>query len=272
MGAKRKEIGFRLFKPDKALGGIGLFSIGGIKIQRFATFNDVVTADFKWLPDGNELLGLYSQKGPDYFQRTQIGLISDGGGHLNPITRDTNSYATLTLSGDGKTIATVQTKTSQNLYVTHIAENKAGEATAVLPQGQAVNWFDWTADGNLVFSDFTRLLRTGTGQVVPTRILGDPNAALVEVSGCGTHYLVFSWAFHGDTNSTNIWRANLDGSNPISSPMARTIAIRCARPTKSGSTTGTWINSNSGAPHLAVERLRCNLEAICLALCPPEQA
>jgi len=210
-----KEIGFRLYRPDKALGGIGLFSIGGTKIQRFATFNDVVTADFKWLPDGNELLGLYSQKGPDYFQRTQIGLISDGGGHLSPITRDTNSYATLTLSGDGKTIATVQTKTAQNLYVAHVAGNQTAEAIAVLPQGQSVNWFDWTTDGNLVFSDFTRLLRTGIGQGAPTRILWDPNAALVEVSGCGTHSLVFSWAFHGDTNSTNVWRANLDGSNPV---------------------------------------------------------
>jgi eukaryotic-like serine/threonine-protein kinase len=209
-----KEIGFRLFKPDKALGGIGLFSIGGTKVQRFATFDDVVTSDFKWLPDSNELLALYSQKGPDYFQRSQIGIIPDGG-HLTPITRDTNSYATLTLASDGKTIATVQTKTSQNLYVSHITGNQAGEATAVLPQGQAVNGFDWATDGSLLFSDFTRLLRTGIGQGVPTRVLGDPAAALVEVAGCGTHYLVFSWAFHGGTNSTNIWRANVDGSNPV---------------------------------------------------------
>ena len=209
-----KEIGFRLFKPDKALGGIGVFSIGGTKVQRFATFDDVVTSDFKWLPDSNELLALYSQKGPDYFQRSQIGIIPDGG-HLTPITRDTNSYATLTLASDGKTIATVQTKTSQNLYVSHITGNQAGEATAVLPQGQAVNGFDWATDGSLLFSDFTRLLRTGIGQGVPTRVLGDPAAALVEVAGCGTHYLVFSWAFHGGTNSTNIWRANVDGSNPV---------------------------------------------------------
>ena len=210
-----KNIGLRLFKPDKALGGIGMISIGSAKIRHFATFDDVVPADFKWLPEGDELLALYSQKGPDYFQRAQIGLISDGGGHLSPITRDTNSYATLTVSGDGKTIATVQTKTSQNLYVTHVSDNQAGEPVPVLPQGQTVSWFDWTAEGNLIFSDFTRLLRTGVGQALPTRLLGDPAAALVDVSGCGTHYLVFSWAFHGGTNSTNIWRANLDGSNPI---------------------------------------------------------
>jgi serine/threonine protein kinase len=210
-----KAIAYRLFKPDDGLGGIGLLSIGSTKPDRFAKFNDVVTGDFKWLPDGNEILALYSQKGPDYFQRAQIGLITDGGGHLTTITRDTNSYATLTVSGDGKTIATVQTKASQNLYVARATDGKFGEATAVLPQGQAVNWFDWTSEGNLVFTDFARLLRSGVGDSAPTRLLADPNAAMVEVSGCGTHYLVFSWAFHGGTSSTNIWRSNLDGSNPV---------------------------------------------------------
>ena len=210
-----KDVAYRLFKPDKALGGIGLLNISSGKPSRFATFDDVVTADFKWFPDGNELLALYSQKGPDYFQRAQIGLISDGGGHLSPITRDTNSYATLTLSGDGKTIATVQTKTSQNLYVARVSDGQFGEGSPVLPQGQAVSWFDWTADGNLVFTDFARLLRMGIGQGLPTRLVGDTAAALVEVAGCGSHYLLFSWAFHGGTSSTNIWRSNLDGSNSV---------------------------------------------------------
>ena len=210
-----KAVAFRLFKPDRALGGIGLLSIGSDKWTRFATFDDVVTADFKWLPEGKEILALYSQKGPDYFQRAQIGLVSDGGGHLSPITRDTNSYATLTLSGDGKTLATVQTKTSENLYVVHAADGQIGEGIAMLPQGQSVRWFDWTAEGNLVFTDFARLLRISSRQSFPTRLIGDNAAALVEVAGCGTHYLVFSWAFHGGTNSTNIWRSNLDGSNPV---------------------------------------------------------
>jgi serine/threonine protein kinase len=208
-----RDIAYRLSKPDHALGGIALFSIAGAKSSRFAIFDDKLTSDFKWLPDGRELLALYSQKGPDYFQRAQIGLISEGKGHLSPITRDTNSYATLTLSGDGKTIATVQTKTAQNLYVVRVAESQPSEPTPVLSQGQPVYWFDWTADGNLVFTDSTRLLRTTIGQGLPTRLVGDSTAAIVDVTGC-SHYLVFSWAFHGGTNSTNIWRTNLDGTNP----------------------------------------------------------
>ncbi len=85
----------------------------------------------------------------------------------------------------------------------------------MLPQGQDVYWFDWSADGNLVFTDFTRLLRTGIDSNVPTQLIGDSNAAIVELAGCGTRYFVFSWTFHGGTNSTNVWRINADGTNPV---------------------------------------------------------
>jgi len=210
-----KEIGYRLSRPDGALGGLATLNVGSSKVRTYATFSDVLTGDFEWMPDGNGLLALYSQKGPDYFQRAQIGFVPGGSSRINPITRDTSSYATLTLSADGKTLATVQTKNSQNLYVQRTGDAAAGEPSAVLSQGQLVNWFAWTADGNLVFTDFSRILRTGISQEVPTRLLGDSNAAIVELSGCGSHMLVFSWAFHGGTNSTNIWRANADGTNPV---------------------------------------------------------
>jgi eukaryotic-like serine/threonine-protein kinase len=210
-----REIAFRLLRPGKALGGIGLLNLGDGKSHTFATFDDRVTRDFKWLPDRSGLLALYSQKGPDYFQRAQLGFIPEGNGQFHPITRDTNSYATLTLSSDGKTLAAVQTKTAETLDLQRSANGQAGDLLSVLPQGQAVNWFDWTQDGNVVFTDFTRILRTGIGQAAPTRLVGDPNAAIVEVAGCGSHSLAFSWAFHEGTNSTNIWRSNADGSSPV---------------------------------------------------------
>jgi dipeptidyl aminopeptidase/acylaminoacyl peptidase len=209
-----KQVALRLSNPTNALGGIGLLAVSNGKISRFASFEDKLTSEFKWLPDGRGILALYAQKGPDYFQRAQIGLIPDTDKPLIPITRDTNSYASLTVSGDGKTLATVQTKTTQNLYVVHASENPSGDPALVLPQGQVAYDFDWTRDGNLVFTDATRLLRAGIGQGAPTRLLSDPGAALVDVAGCATHSLVFSWAFHGGANATNVWRANLDGTSP----------------------------------------------------------
>jgi eukaryotic-like serine/threonine-protein kinase len=210
-----EQLAYRLYKPDQALGGIALFDIEARKINRFATLDDKLTLDFKWLPDGHGLLALYSRKGPDYFQRAQIGFIPEGTEQLQPVTRDTNSYATLTLSADGKILATVQTKTTQNLYVLPATGSPSNTVNPLLPQGQNVFWFDWSADGNLVFSDFIRVLRMSIDRSVPTQLVGDPNAAIVELAACGNHYLVFSWAFHGGTNSTNVWRTNADGTNPL---------------------------------------------------------
>jgi serine/threonine protein kinase len=210
-----EQLAYRLFKPDQALGGIALFGIGNRKINRFATFSDELASNIKWLPDGRGILALYSRKGPDYFRTSQIGLVAEGSEQLQPVTRDTNSYATLTLSADGKTLATVQTKSTQNLYVLPATGSQSPTANPLLQQGQNVYWFDWTADGNLVFSDFTRVLRTGIDRSVPTQLVGDSNAAIVELAGCGAQFMVFSWAFHGGTNSTNVWRTNVDGTNPV---------------------------------------------------------
>src|SRR6202140_4035781 len=197
-----ERLAYRLFKPDKALGGIALFDIEAKKKKRFATFDDKITLDFNWLPYGRGLLASYSRKGPDYFQRSQIGFVEEGTEHLQPITQDTNSYATFTLSADGKTLATVQTKATQNLFVIPATGSQSPGANPVLPQGQNVYGFDWSADGNLLFSDFIRVMRIGIDRSVPTPLVGDPSAAIVELAGCGTRYLVFSSGFLGGTTQT----------------------------------------------------------------------
>ena len=210
-----KKLTYSLFSPDQALGGIELFDIKSGTTKRYATYDDKSTRDFKWLPDGRGLLALYAQKGPDYLRRSQIGFFPEDGAEFQPITRDTNSYETLTMSSDGKTLATVQAKTTQNLYLLPATGSNTVDSNPLLPPGQYLEGFDWSADGNLVVSDFTHLSRVGTKGNVSTNLVGDSNAAIVVVAGCGSHYLVFSWAFHGDGNSSNIWRANLDGTNPV---------------------------------------------------------
>jgi len=211
---KGNDLAYELFKPDKALGGIAVVEIKSGKVRRYETFPDKVTQDFKWLPDARGLMVLYSQKGPDYFSRSQIGFIPEEAGQLRPITRDTNSYATLTLSADGKTVATVQTKATKNLYVLPATGSQSGRMTPLLTQGQHVYWFDWTADGNVIFSDYNHVSRVSIDRGAPTQLVADEGAAILELAGCGRHHLIFSWAFHSDTNSTNVWRTNADGSSP----------------------------------------------------------
>ncbi|MGA9543486.1 MAG: protein kinase, partial [Candidatus Sulfotelmatobacter sp.] len=209
-----KEIALSRFQPDQALGGIDLFDISGEKTQRLVTFNDKAPYELKWLPDGGGILVVYQQAGPS-FQRAQIGFVPSSGGDIQPITRDTNRYLTLTTSGDGKTLASVQLKITQNLYLLPSTGSQSADSKPVVPQGQEVRGFGWAADGGLLISDGPRLLHLGADGNNQTQLIGDSTAGIVDPSGCGNDRLIFSWMFHGGTNTLSLWRANVDGSSPV---------------------------------------------------------
>ena len=209
-----QEIALSRFQPDQALGGIDLFDIGSEKTQRLVTFNDKAPYESKWLPDGRGILLVYQQAGPS-FQRSQIGFVPSSGGDIQPITRDTNRYLTLTTSGDGKTLASVQLKITQNLYLLPGTGSQGGDSKPVVPQGQEVRGFGWAADGGLLITDGPRLLRMGADGNNQTQLIGDSTAGIVDPSGCGNDRLIFSWMFHGGTNTLSLWRANVDGSSPV---------------------------------------------------------
>jgi eukaryotic-like serine/threonine-protein kinase len=209
-----QQIATSLFQPDQALGGIDLFDIPSGKTSRLVTFKDKAPFELKWLPDGRGLLTLYQQAGPS-FARAQIGFISSSGGEIQPITRDTNRYLTLTLSADGKTLASVQLKTAQSLYVLPGVGSSSADLKPVLPEGQEVRGFNWTADGALLVSDGPRLLRMTADGKNQAQLIADSTAGVVDGSACGSDHLIFSWMFHGGTNTMNLWRTNADGSSPV---------------------------------------------------------
>ncbi|MGA2374183.1 MAG: protein kinase [Candidatus Sulfotelmatobacter sp.] len=209
-----QEIALSRFQPDQALGGIDLFDIGSEKTQRLVTFNDKAPIELKWLPDGRGILGIYQQAGPS-FQRAQIGFVPSGGGQIQPITRDTNRYITLTISGDGKMLASVQVKITQNLYILPGAGSQSADSKAVVPQGQEVRGFGWAADGGLLATDGPRLLRLTADGKNQTQLIGDSTAGIIDPSSCGNDRVIFSWMFHGGTSTLSLWRANMDGSSPV---------------------------------------------------------
>ena len=200
--------------PVNILGAIARFSFKTNKLERIATFEDKSINQLKAPPDGSGLIVDYQQAGPS-FLRAQIGFLPDGGNSVQPITRDTNSYRSLTLSADGKTLATVQMKTAQNLYLIPGAGSAAPEAQSVLPATEIVSGFGWDSDGNLLVSEAGHLSRIGRDGGNATQLLGDAASALYDPSPCGPRYIVFGWAFHAGSRVGNIWRANLDGSNPV---------------------------------------------------------
>ena len=109
-----KRITYSLFRLGDVLGTIQSFDVAGKQAEPLASFKNELVFEVAWLPSGQWLLARYNQKGPSY-RRSQIGLISHTGGQIQPVTRDTNEYDTLTLSADGKTAATVQVRTAYSL-------------------------------------------------------------------------------------------------------------------------------------------------------------
>ena len=207
--------GKKIAYPDiqiGAFGGMSLFDLDSGKIQAL-TFADKEILALQWSTSGDGLFVTYRQKGPD-LGRIQIGFVSPSDGQLRPISRDTNSYSTLTLSSDGKTLATVQQKTVSNLFVLPGEGSTSPTASPLMVDGEHISNFNWTSDGGLLTSDYTRLVRTDVYGKNPTVLVSDPAAAIFGFSPCGAQYMVFPWAFHGGTNSIGIWRVNADGSHP----------------------------------------------------------
>jgi eukaryotic-like serine/threonine-protein kinase len=203
-----KQLALSIFAPENAMSGIEFFELGSGK-TRWIKFNDTLIQDLKWLPQG--LLVIYQQTGP-HFDRQQIGFIPDSGSQIQTITRDTNSYNALTVSADGNTLATIQVKATQDLNL--LPGSGAGSAEPVQFDGIKVGSFNWTRDGNLLISDGARLVRITPDGKNQTQLIGDSSAGIFDPAPCGPNHLIFSWAFHGGTNSARLWLTGVDGSSP----------------------------------------------------------
>jgi eukaryotic-like serine/threonine-protein kinase len=207
-----RKIAYPEFQPANAIGGINLVDVDTGKIQ-LVTFGDQVIWEVAWSSSGDGLFVIYSARGPNFFRR-QIGYVTLADGRLRPISRDTNSYSTLSLSADGETLATVQQKIASNLYMLPGEGSPSAEISPLASGGEHVQFFNWAADGSLLASELTQLVRMDANGKNSTQLVSDPSAGILSLWACGAKYLVFPWVFHGNTNSVSIWRLNADGSQP----------------------------------------------------------
>ena len=208
-----KRITYSVYTLGDVLGTIKSFDVASKQAEPLASFKNELVFDVVWLPGGQWLLARYDQKGPSYV-RSQIGLVSQAGGQIQPITRDTNTYDTLTVSADGKTAATVQVRTTRGLSLVPGASSRTNSAVQPLAQAQDVQSVAWTTDGKLLVSDGQSIQRMNLDGERQATILNDPNSWIADLARCGDRYIVLAWAFHGGTNQVHIWRTNTDGSNP----------------------------------------------------------
>jgi len=224
-----KTIVSPISQPGDAVSGLVAIDVESGKRNLFVTSNDKFFQRPAWLPDSSGLMVLGA--GP-YVTQTQIVFVSFPAGRVFPVTRDTNSYADVSLAADGHALATVLGQTHMDPYV--MPAGASSSQARQLTTGWPLTGVSWTKDGLLLTSagaNGLALVNPESGAKTPLLSqLGFPSFA----RACSDGHIVFSAAAAGKTQN-NIWLADADGGNarklttgkfdflPACSPDAKTV-------------------------------------------------
>jgi eukaryotic-like serine/threonine-protein kinase len=196
-----------------SLTAIDLMDLKSSKVQTFFRSEDRNLAELVWLPRGDGLLTTFQRGDSPPPTRMQIAVISYPSGEFRKVTNDTNGYQTLTLSADGRTLAAVQKKSSQILYLMPAGGFGGAEPPPAAAQSKDSHFFSWADDDSFYFDgDLQKVSLSGANQAT---LVSDPEHHIFGPRACAAgKYVVFVWQGHADITKTNIWRIDANGANP----------------------------------------------------------
>jgi serine/threonine protein kinase len=161
------------------LSSVLVFSTNGALVKSFQL--PFLIDGIAWLPDSS---GMFLQcRSAEMNFRSQIKFLTYPSGTLQNVTNDLNEYSDITVTADGKALATVEKQQASAVYVGAAPAKWPGEinvSAAPVTTGQAEGtWLQWSPDGKLIFDDQNfhsfRMNPDGSARVqIPDR---DTNAA-----------------------------------------------------------------------------------------------
>jgi eukaryotic-like serine/threonine-protein kinase len=189
----------------------------------FAMSQDVY-GDVNWAADGRGLYVRYSSRSTG-FDRWQIGYLSLPGSEFREITRDTNYYDGLSLSADGKTMTTVQSKTIRSFFSVPIVEATTKQPVQLLQTDKEYRYWASGSGGEMYVTGPGKLVRVKLDSQHTTDLMTDANGYFMRPQVCWEasnvpekarpRYIIFELYGHGtDSLADRIWRIEPDGSNP----------------------------------------------------------
>jgi Tol biopolymer transport system component len=166
-----------------------------------------------WLPDGTGVLitAIDAER-----KNTQIFYSAYPGGNVERVTNDLNNYEDLSITSDGSGAVTVRSEGESDVWISSIDDlTNAKQITSNKFDG--VGGIAWTPDGKLVHSsnesgrrDLWLMKVDGTDNHQLTANAGLNLVACVSADG---KYVIFN-SNRTANGSMNLWRTNIDGSNP----------------------------------------------------------
>jgi Tol biopolymer transport system component len=208
------SIFYAYIAPGEVYGHVDRLDLASKQVTSAAGLKNEAVETVRSIPNSSWFLTIASPKGANS-EQSQIAVLSPDG-KLQPVTRDTNRYQSLTLSGDGKSAASVQVKLTHSLFLlSGGASPESSAQPAEVPAAANARTVDWTPDGKLLLSDGTSITRMDPDGKNAAVLITDPNATIFRFSHCGDRHIVLAWWAHGPENAVRIWRTNADGSSPV---------------------------------------------------------
>jgi eukaryotic-like serine/threonine-protein kinase len=168
--------------------------------------------DPAWLPDGHALMAV-ALGDETNFTRYQIVQISYPDGILKTITHDIGDYSDISLSANGKMLATVMSQAHYDLFMTPASALASGQVQQ-LTSGTRVYEFSWTPDGKIIVDHVTlNVLNPETGSESPLSSTLPIGSAWFPASCGNGRYVVFVRVDHRSAQTINIWRIDAGGGN-----------------------------------------------------------
>ncbi|MGB9403575.1 MAG: protein kinase [Candidatus Acidiferrales bacterium] len=234
------------YQVGDQLSVIRLFDVSSGQSKVIASFKDKDLEGMIWLPNGKGLLVRYSDPST-YFSRYQIGLVSYPSGEFRAVTKDTNNYRTLAVSGDATTVSTVQQRTLRSFYVFPATGTGPSPPSPALPQEKEMRDFAWAGMGGFYLaaqSDLERVSVDGSNKSV---LLS--NVGVFGINSCPDgRSVVFSWSGPSGGTTINIWRTDANGADPKQLSYGR---FDRAPVCSSDSKFVYFIDSDGGAEHVS---------------------
>ncbi|MFY9804035.1 MAG: protein kinase [Candidatus Acidiferrales bacterium] len=195
-----------------ALSAIQMADASLAEFHPLVRWHDRDINDILWAANGR---GLFTAYGPHVSPpppRLQIGFIAYPQGGFTPITKDTNSYQTVTLSADGKSLAAVQQRSTRTLYVMSAAGFTGAPPAPAAAQSKDSHFFGWAGDDEIYFDG--RLERISLDGRNTVEISNGSALQIFRPRACPMgRYIVFAGTGAPDSSKVNIWRMDADGAN-----------------------------------------------------------
>ncbi len=165
-----------------------------------------------WLKDGSGLVLPVIESA----QGSQLWFISQPDGAARRITNDLNGYGSVSfgVSADSKTIVTVQSKPSYQIWTTAIGEPSQQAVQITHGDNDGVGGLDWTPDGQIVYftntgetNDLVMIKAEGTDAQTLAK---DPKGPFDPTVSPDGKFVYFTSVRSG---LPHIWRVNIDGTD-----------------------------------------------------------